>query len=65
VSHSCQTYFGFSGSDLNLDYGLSDDMIMRSIVSHSCQTYFGFPGSDLNLDYGLRDHMIMRFVSVA
>jgi hypothetical protein len=24
VSHSYQTYFGFSGSDLNLDYGLRD-----------------------------------------
>jgi hypothetical protein len=29
VSHSYQTYFGFSGSDLNLDCGLRDHVIMR------------------------------------
>jgi len=29
VSHSFQTYFGFSGSDLNLDCGLCDHVIMR------------------------------------
>jgi len=29
VSHSYQTYFGFPGSDLNLDCGLRDHVIMR------------------------------------
>ncbi|KAL3566427.1 hypothetical protein D5086_031842 [Populus alba] len=29
VSHSYQTYFGFSGSDLNLDCGLRDHVITR------------------------------------
>jgi hypothetical protein len=29
VSHSYQTYFGFPGSDLNLDYGLRDHVITR------------------------------------
>jgi hypothetical protein len=29
VSHSYQTYFGFLGSDLNLDCGLRDHVIMR------------------------------------
>jgi hypothetical protein len=29
VSHSYQTYFGFSGLDLNLDYELRDQVIMR------------------------------------
>jgi hypothetical protein len=29
VSHSYQTYFGFSGSDLNLDCGLHDHVITR------------------------------------
>jgi hypothetical protein len=29
VSHSYQTYFGFLGSDLNLDYELHDHVIMR------------------------------------
>ena len=30
VSHSHQTYFGFPGSDLNLDYGLRDQEIRIS-----------------------------------
>jgi hypothetical protein len=29
VSHSYQTYFGFSESDLNLDCGLCDHVIMK------------------------------------
>jgi hypothetical protein len=29
VSHSYQTYFGFPGSDLNLDCGLRDHVITR------------------------------------
>jgi hypothetical protein len=29
MSHSYQTYFGFSGSDLNLDCGLCDHVITR------------------------------------
>ena len=29
VSHSYQTYFGFPGLDLNLDYGLRDHVITR------------------------------------
>ena len=29
MSHSYQTYFGFPGSDLNLDYGLRDHVITR------------------------------------
>jgi hypothetical protein len=29
VSHSYQTYFDFSGSDLNLNCGLRDHVIMR------------------------------------
>jgi hypothetical protein len=29
VSHSYQTYFGFLGSDLNLDCGLRDHVITR------------------------------------
>jgi len=33
VSHSYQTYFGFPGSDLNLDCGLRDHVITR-FASH-------------------------------
>jgi hypothetical protein len=46
VIHSYQTYFGFLGSDLNLDYGLRDHVITRFtsirvvFVSHSYQTWF-------------------------
>ena len=29
VSHSLQTYFSFTGSDLNLDCGLCDHVITR------------------------------------
>jgi hypothetical protein len=31
VSHSYQTYFGFPGSDLNLDCGLRDHVITRFV----------------------------------
>jgi hypothetical protein len=38
VSHSYQTYFGFSGLDLNLDYGLRDNVIMKfaSVGMRAC-----------------------------
>jgi len=35
VSHSYQTYFGFPGSDLNLDCGLRDHEVRISLLRFS------------------------------
>jgi hypothetical protein len=72
VSHSYQTYFGFLGSDLNLDCGLRDHVItsfasvgIRAILQNKVISFSYFCFFSVPLSFSIFASIFLFFVSVS